>query len=350
MKENNSNNLAGNKVIHYALQLLALSLLIYFCFEIIKPFVTLFIWGTVLAITLYPLHKNFTKLLNGSKWVSAGLITIVMILLIVVPAIMLLLATIDEFKLLTKAYSEGQMQIPIPDERIKEWPLIGNKLYAYWSDASENITDFIGKNYESIKPVILKILSLFSSVGKGVLLLLGSFIIGGALMVYGKEAEQTANIFFKKLMGERGENAGISISSTVRNVAKGVIGVAIIQGILAGIGLFLANVPFAGIWVLLGVILSIVQIGIFPVSIGVVIYIWTTPDTTTAILLTIWMVFVGIIDNIIRPFMIGIGAPVPMLVVFIGTIGGFIMSGFIGLFTGAIVLTLGYKLVTEWLK
>ena len=62
-----------------------------------------------------------------------------------------------------------------------------------------------------------------------------------------------------------------------------------------------------------------------------------------------WMIFVSVIDNILKPILLGKGAPAPMAVVFIGAIGGFIMSGFIGLFTGAIILTLGYKLVTGWL-
>jgi predicted PurR-regulated permease PerM len=119
---------------------------------------------------------------------------------------------------------------------------------------------------------------------------------------------------------------------------------------LAGVGLVIAGVPLAGLWALLGMILCIVQIGMMPVSVGVVIYIWTVGDTTTAILLTIWMLFIGIIDNILKPIMMGVGAPAPMLVVFMGTIGGFILNGFIGLFTGAIILTIGYQLAMGWLQ
>jgi predicted PurR-regulated permease PerM len=111
-----------------------------------------------------------------------------------------------------------------------------------------------------------------------------------------------------------------------------------------------AGVPLAGLWALLGMVFCIIQIGMMPVSVGVIIYIWSTADTTTAILLTIWMLFIGIIDNILKPIMMGLGAPAPMLVVFMGTIGGFIFNGFIGLFTGAIILTLGYQLAMGWLK
>ena len=108
--------------------------------------------------------------------------------------------------------------------------------------------------------------------------------------------------------------------------------------------------PFAGLWTLVCLILAIIQVGLAPVSIGVIIYIWSTADTLTAILLTIWMVLVGIMDNILKPIMLGKGAPAPMAVVFIGSIGGFMVSGIIGLFTGAIILTLGYKLVIGWVS
>lgn len=350
MKGIKTSKMSGNPVIHYALQLLALSLLLYFCFVIIKPFITLLIWSSVLAITLFPFHKKLTSWFGGRKWISAILITVVMFLLVIGPATSLLLATIDEFKVISNAYSEGMLQIPPPDERVKEWPVIGNSLYVYWSEASTNISSFIAKHYEDIKPVVLKLIALLSSAGKGILLLMASFLAGGVLLVYGEDASKIVNLFFIKLVGKQGEKMEKSIAVTVRNVSKGVLGVAFIQAILAGVGMVAAGIPLAGLWALIGMVLAIVQIGLLPVSLGVIIYIWTTGDTLAAILLTAWMLFVGVVDNIIKPFMMGIGAPAPMLVVFIGTIGGFIMSGFIGLFTGAIVLTLGYKLVMEWLN
>jgi predicted PurR-regulated permease PerM len=263
---------------------------------------------------------------------------------------MLILATVDEFKVLNKAYSEGNMQIPPPDESVKEWPVIGDKLFELWADASANITGFLGKHAEDIKPYALKLLDLLSSAGMGILLLMASILVAGVLMVFGEQGAGFAKLFFARLVGKRGEVMEQSVAITVRNVAKGVIGVAFIQGIMAGIGLVVAGVPLAGLWALIGMVLCIVQIGMMPVSIGVIIFIWSTAETTTAILLTIWMLFIGIIDNILKPLMMGLGAPAPMLVVFMGTIGGFIFNGFIGLFTGAIILTLGYQLLMGWLK
>lgn len=349
-EEQGENKFFDNKVIHYSLQLLALALLLYFCFQIIKPFVTLLIWSSVLAITLYPLHKKFTGLLKGRKWISASVITLIMYLLVIGPASMLMFATVDEFKVINSAYQEGALHIPPPSENIKDWPLIGSKLFELWNEASTSITGFFTKHAKIITPVILRIFELLSSAGMGILLLMGSFLVAGFMMVYGEQGADLANLFFARLVGKQGADMEDSVAITVRNVAKGVIGVSFIQGILAGLGLVIAGVPLAGLWALIGMVLCIVQIGIMPVSVGVIIYIWSAGDTTTAILLTIWMLFIGIIDNILKPIMMGIGAPAPMLVVFIGTIGGFIYNGFIGLFTGAIILTLGYQLAIKWLK
>ncbi len=342
-----------NKVIHYALQLLTLSLLIILCVRIILPFWTIILWSTVLAITLYPLHNKITKRLNGKKWLSATIIVVIMLMLIVAPMVFLLLASIDEIKNFKDFFFvDGKLQIPPPIEEIKNWPLIGQKFYDFWYEASQNIQTFLTKHVDSetLKNVVMSVFSIISTVGKGILILMVSIIISGAIMVYGRQGDEFANLFFVKLADKHGERMKDSIALTVRNVAKGVLGVAFIQSVLAGIGIVIAGVPLAGLWIIICLILAIVQIGIMPVSLGVVIYVWTTGSTLTAILITAWMLFVGVVDNIIKPFMMGRGAPAPMLVVFIGSIGGFIVSGFIGLFTGAIILTLGYNLLINWLE
>ena len=341
--------LQENKVIHYAVQMLALALLLFWCFRILEPFVTPLVWGSVLAITLYPLHKRLSKRLKGRNAWSAVLITLLMLALIIGPAVWLLLATVDEFRDLANAYRAGEFSIPPPTEKVKEWPVIGSPLFEYWTKASTNLSALIAENREQVKTVLLRVLDLLANTSKGILLFTLSIIISGGLLAFAKQAGDFARSLFVRLAGQLGESMTESAELTVRNVAKGVLGVAIIQSVLAGIGLVTMGVPFAGLWILVCLILSIVQIGIGPVIVGVLIYAWSSAEPLAATLFTIWMVFCGLIDNVLRPIMLGKGAPAPMLVVFLGAIGGFLFTGFIGLFTGAIVLTLGYKLVTGWL-
>lgn len=338
-----------NPVVHYSIQLLALALVLVWCFRILEPFITPLVWGSVIAIALYPLHKALTKRLRNRNGLSATLITVLMILIILGPAVWLLLATVDEIKDLAAAYRAGTLQIPPPPENVKDWPVIGKTIYGYWADASRNLTALITTHTEEVKAVLLKLFDLLKNTTAGIVMFFLSIIISGFLLGYAQSAGNFTRTLLVRIAGKAGESMTESAELTVRNVAKGVLGVAIIQSLLAGIGLVLAGIPLAGLWIIVCLILAIVQLGLLPVTAGVIIYIWGHGDTLTATLLTIWMIFVGVVDNILKPILLGKGAPAPMLVVFLGAIGGFIMSGFIGLFTGAIVLTLGYKLITGWL-
>jgi predicted PurR-regulated permease PerM len=345
-----SGGLPHNAVIHYALQLLALAFLLISCFRIVEPFITPLVWGSVLAITLYPIHAMLTKRLKGRNAWSAVIITVMMLLLIIGPAVWLLLATVDEFKEIGNAYRSGALHIPPPTDQVKTWPVIGPTVHDYWSQASKDLTALLTQHSDQVKDVLLTLFGLLKNTASGIFIFTFSIIISGALLAFAKSAGEFAHQLFNHLMGKEGESMVNSAELTVRNVAKGVLGVAVIQSILAGIGFVLAGIPFAGLWILVCLILSIVQIGILPVSIGVIIYIWGAGDTVTASIFTVWMILVGVSDNILKPILLGKGAPAPMLVVFVGAIGGFMVSGFIGLFTGAIILTLSYKLMMGWLN
>jgi predicted PurR-regulated permease PerM len=113
--------------------------------------------------------------------------------------------------------------------------------------------------------------------------------------------------------------------------------------------LAVAGVPGAGLWALLCLLLAVVQIGVAPVMIPAVIYVFSTAETLPAILFLAWAVFVSVIDNVLRPLLLGRGVDVPMFVILIGTIGGMLLSGIIGLFVGAVVLALGYTLFQAWI-
>jgi predicted PurR-regulated permease PerM len=348
--EPKSNAWSSNAAFKFAIQLLALGLLLFACFLIFQPFVTPIMWGIVLAITLAPLHHFLARKMGGRKGWAATLISLVLLLLIIVPTVWLLLASAGEVRDLGVAYRAGEIHVPPPGENVKEWPVIGTTLHAYWSKASSNLTGLIGEYREEIRPVLISFIGMMANTAKGILIFALSIVVSGILLAYAGPAGRVAKALFVKLGGSTGENMSEVTMLTVRSVVKGILGVSFIQAMMAGLGMQLAGVPFTGVWIVICLLLSIVQVGILPVSIGVIIYIWSVGDTLTAVLLTVWMLFVGVIDNVLKPILLGKGAPVPMLVVFIGTIGGFIHSGLIGLFTGSVLLSLGYKLAEAWLR
>ena len=170
------------------------------------------------------------------------------------------------------------------------------------------------------------------------------------MLVYSESSVDVSKKIFYKLAGKNGDEFSSIAVVTIRNVVKGILGVAFIQSTMAGIGFFVAGVPFAGLWTVLCLILAIVQVGVGPIAIPIAIYTFSVADTTTATILAIWLVLTLLSDNILKPILLGRNAPAPMLVIFIGSIGGFIYNGFIGLFLGAVILTLGYKLFIAWLN
>ena len=338
------------QIVQVAIQLLALGALMFFCFKVISPFVSLVLWAAILAIALYPLHQGLKKRLKGRSALSATLITILMIAVLIGPAVWMMMRTGGEVKGLISNYRSGQIKIPPPTEKVKSWPLIGNKAYGLWDQASTNLDSLIVNNPDKVKAMAASTVGFLTGTAKGIFLFLIAIIISGVFLSYATPAGNFARALFNRLINStKIDMAAISVV-TVRNVVKGILGVAFIQTVLMGAGMIIGGVPYAGVLILLCFVLAVVQIGTLPVAIIIIIYAWSAEPTLTAILLTIWALAVGVLDNILKPLVMGKGAPVPMLVIFLGAIGGFMLSGFIGLFTGAVILSLGYRLFDVWLK
>jgi predicted PurR-regulated permease PerM len=201
-----------------------------------------------------------------------------------------------------------------------------------------------------------QLLSVGSKVGKGILSaasgviqIMISFIIAVIILVFG-EAGLEIRKFFRKVAGDKGDEYADMTLKTVGNVVKGIIGVALILALLNGILFMLAGIPYAGIWTLLVFVLGVLQLPLFFITVPIIVYMFATKELMPAILWTVLLLIAGLSDNVLKPILLGKGASVPMLVIFIGVIGGFIFSGFIGLFTGAIVMSLGYKLFVAWIN
>ncbi|HEY5825823.1 MAG TPA: AI-2E family transporter [Cyclobacteriaceae bacterium] len=336
------------RIVNIGLPLTLLVLLAVWCFQILGPFVTPAVWSIVLASTLASLHIRLTKAFRGrSAWAAFILVTI-LLALIVIPAVWLLMTTFDEMRSLMTQYEKDEISLP-PLPTLKTWPIIGAPLDAIWQEATTDFSVFASHYKEQIKQVLTFILLKVASGSKGLLLLVISTIISGFILAFGKQASEFAHRLFNKLAGERGEHIAITAFTTIKNVANGVLGVAALQGLLAGIGMGVAGIPGAGVLGLCCTCLSVVQIGMLPVSLGVIIYAFSTMSFWPAVFFTIWMVIVGVLDNVIKPLVMGKGSSIPILILFLGSVGGFIHSGFIGLFTGAVILSVGYTLFDSWL-
>jgi predicted PurR-regulated permease PerM len=154
---------------------------------------------------------------------------------------------------------------------------------------------------------------------------------------------------FDRIFGERGLELQELVGATIRSVTFGIIGVAVIQSVFAALGFLMVGLPTVGLWATLFLIAAVLQFGVL-VLIPAVIYVFATAATTKAVIFLIWCLIVGLMDNILKPLLLGRGVAVPIVVVFLGAIGGFVAIGIIGLFVGAVVLSIGYKLFLVWLE
>jgi hypothetical protein len=307
------------------------------------------LWSLILSLAMHPLHKFLTQKLNGRAKMASVIIVLTFLTIIILPLSLLTISLITELKVLKTNYDLGLLTLPSPNEKVKEWPIIGEKLYSIWSEAALNLKDLILKYKDQL-------IDTGSNLAKGLLSAVGSLmqiiislIIAGVLLVVGGVGDSVRKIF-RKLAGNRGDEFADMTLKTVNSVVKGVIGVALILAALNGLIFALAGIPYAGILTLIILVLCILQLPAFFVTLPVIIYMFSEKEFKTAVIWTILLIVAGLSDNILKPILLGKGSPVPILVIFIGVIGGFIISGFIGLFTGAIIMSFGYKLLVSWIN
>ena len=152
-----------------------------------------------------------------------------------------------------------------------------------------------------------------------------------------------------RLAGDYGDELIDLSISTVRSVAVGVLGIAFIQAMLGAAGMMFVGVPAVGLWALAILVVAIAQLPPILILGPVAIYVFSVESTTVAVVFLVWSILVSFSDMVLKPLLLGRGVEVPMLVILLGAIGGMISAGIIGLFLGAVVLTLAYKLFIAWL-
>ena len=331
--------------IDIAIRIGVIALLIALCFKILRPFISPVMWGIILAITLYPACRRLSGVLGGRVKLASAIITVVMLLGIILPSIQMVGSLVGGTKSINERIQRGEIKVPLPPNNIDTWPLIGTSLKHEWHSASANLKATLTRFQPQLRAMSLWLLKSAMGTALGLVQFALSIIIAGIFMSHARGGGDMARSVFVLLAGERGADFADISKKTVRNVVKGILGVAIIQSLLAGTGFLVAGVPAAGLWAFLCLFLAIIQIGIFPVVIPVIIYMFYSADPSTAGLLTGWLILVSLLDNLLKPILLGRGAPVPMLVVFLGAIGGFFSMGFMGLFVGAVILSIGFKLI-----
>ncbi|WP_434053062.1 MAG: AI-2E family transporter [Roseibium sp.] len=338
------------KVIDIAIRLGVLGLFAYFSLQLIAPFFLFLLWAVVLTVALYPAHDWLSGKLGGRKVISAILITLLCLAIVIGPVAVLVVSLVETLSGWFHGITgEGLTLPPLPD-KLAALPVIGDRIAELWGLASRSLELFFTKIGPMLVPAGGRILSMLASLSGSVLFFIVSIILAGCLFVPGPALGRGAKRFADRIMAPRGSEFVDLAGATIRNVSRGVIGVAVIQGLLTGILLIAFNVPLAGVLTFIALILCIIQIGPALVIIPTIIWAWSSWEFVPALAFTILIVPVMLVDNVLRPILMSRGLDVPMLVILIGVLGGTITHGLLGLFLGPVVLAVFYELVTAWVK
>lgn len=346
MKTTNTHN-----PINTYINIVLLTLLLAWSFLIVKPFVTLIVWAIIVAVSLYPIYLRLLALTKGKK---KGLVTslfiLVLLALIITPTINLTSSLIDSGQEFYAKLEEGSLKIPPPKENISEWPLIGDRLYAAWSQASTDLERFISSYNDEIKSSLSWFFGSFTGLLGSVAIGLFAMIIAGVFMSSADSGYKAGVQFANRIRPGKGEDFMNMCTSTIRSVVKGILLVAIIQAILAYVGFVVIQLPAASVFAVLVLIFAIIQLPALIAMIPAIAIVFSYAESTPAIIFTIYAIIVAISDNFLKPILLGKGLETPMLVILMGALGGMMLQGILGLFIGPVVLAIIYNLYLSWVS
>ena len=331
------------RVISASMKLGFVALLFLLSYVILKPFLVMVVWGIIIAIGIYPLFRKLSNALGNKEKLASTLITLTMLAILIVPSILLLDSTIVSVQNISNQYQESTLIVTPPSEDVAEWPLVGEPIYNTWKLASTNLDAAIKKLEPQIKEYGPNIIGAVAGLGGTILLSIISIIIAGVLLLQSGTSEKSAHKIFKFLIGKDGKEFTELASKTISSVVQGVLGIAVIQSVAAGILMLIFGIPAAGLWALMVLMLAIIQLPPTLILLPVAIYGFSVMDTTSAVIFLILSMIISFADTFLKPLFLGRGVDVPMLVILLGAIGGMMVFGILGLFVGSVILALTYK-------
>lgn len=330
--------------------LVVLAVLVGGCYLVLQPFLTAVIWAIVLCCTTWPVFVRLRRATRGSVTRASLLLTLVIALVVLAPFVVVGISLAENANELLE---QGKRLIdegpPDPPSWVGKIPLIGEGAQAYWGSIAHDSASLVSDLKQYFEPLRTFALAGGAAVVHGVLQLTLSIFIAFFFYKDGEAMSQRLTATVARIAGERGQHLiGVAVATT-RGVVYGILGTAIVQGVLAAAGLWLAGVPAAPLLGLATFFLSPVPIGPPLVWAPAAFWLFSTGHTGWGIFILVWGVaVVSSVDNFIKPLIISRGTNLPFILVLLGVLGGVIAFGFIGVFLGPTLLAVGYALIEEW--
>jgi predicted PurR-regulated permease PerM len=334
------------------LAVLFTGMLILGAFLIVRPFLSSFVWAAMIVVATWPIMHRLERRLWNRRWLAVGAMTLALVLLFVLP-LMLAVSTIIEHgdTIVGWVKSLSRATLPALPEWVQRIPMAGPRIASTWQELGKGGGQgMVARIAPQVGDVFGWLIAQAGSLGMLLVQALLTLLISALLYFNGETAVAGCLAFARRLGGDRGDRALEVAGRAIRGVALGVVVTAILQALLAGLGLVVAGVPLAGLLTVVTFVLAVAQIGALPVLLPAVLWLYWQDDTTWAMVLGIWTVVVVNIDNVVRPILIQRGAKLPLMLIFVGVIGGLIAFGLVGIFVGPVVLAVSYELLVAWVR
>ena len=316
---------------------------------VLRPFVTGILFGSIVVIATWPIRETLVR--NGvSVGLTASLLLLVALGTVGIPAIVLapgLAERIVEGIQRLQAYFAGAPELP---NWLAHIPFAEDSIARIWaslSDPSSAFQTFVRPFSTELRKIFIEVARAFA---EGTFQFVVSLAVATMLWVHGDALAGTLKDITERLGGSAAGAALLLAANSVRGVAYGVVGTAAIQAIMMAVGLMIAGVPSAGLLGFVALIIALSQFGALLIIIwgGAAWWLFGQGDTGWAIFISVWGVLVSTVDNFIRPWLVSFGADMPLIMIFLGVLGGFFAFGFLGLFIGPTLLGVSYQLLQAW--
>jgi len=318
---------------------------------ILRPFLGAVVWAATIVVATWPFMRVIEAWLWDKRWLAVAAMTFLLLAVLVVPlslAIGAIVGNVDEIA--DWARSLPHFTMALTPEWLRGLPLIGGAAVEAWRyAAAAGVQDIATKAAPYAGIVITWFVAQLGNIGVLFVQFLLTVVLAAAMYANGEYASERIVRFGRRLAGSGGENAVHLAGQTIRGVALGIVGTALAQSLLAGIGLLLAGVPFAAVLTAVIFILCIAQLGPLLVLAPAVFWLYWVGSTIWGTFLLACSVVVVTMDNFLRPILIKRGADLPLLLIFAGVIGGLLAFGLIGIFVGPVVLAVAHTLLTAWI-
>lgn len=329
----------------------ALALLLLGCLVVLRPFLSALLWAVVLCFSTWPVYRRVVVALGGRRTVAALVMSMGMMLVLLLPFVIIGATLADSVKELSAAVrawlDEGP---PQPPAWLEGLPMVGGAIAEFWREMAAGGAGMLRGAQGLIEPVGAALVRGGLALGHGLLEIALSIFVAFFFFRDGLEMGARLRVGVERLAGERGKHLLEVAGQTVRGVVYGILGTAVVQAVMAGVGFAVAGVPGAALLALLTFFLSPIPAGPPLVWVPAALWLFHKDSHFWGIFLVIWGAGVSSVDNVVRPWLISQGSAMPFVLIFFGVLGGVLAFGFIGVFLGPTLLAVGYRLVEEWVS